>query len=127
MVCYIAILKYKLSVDASTCSTLKLCPSYSPFLQQLSLLKTTLTTGVEFLTKNSVFNADPQSRASVRGIKMKVFAGKEVIMCGGVSNLPQLLKLSGIGQSSEVENFNIQLSRTFLMSNQASKVTSRLV
>jgi choline dehydrogenase len=54
-----------------------------------------------------VFSADPQFRASVKGTKMKVFARKEVNISGGVFDLPQLLRISGIGPSSELKNFNI--------------------
>ncbi len=94
MVLYRNSKRNKLSADASTCFTLKLCPSFHIFFgEQVSLLKTTRMTGVEFLAKISVFNADFHFRASVRGTKMKVFARREVIISGGVVSLPKFTKL----------------------------------
>jgi choline dehydrogenase len=69
--------------------------------------KTPQATGVEFLAGKSMFSADPRFNASVKGTTMQAFARKEVIISGGVFNSPQLLKLSGIGPKSELENFNI--------------------
>jgi choline dehydrogenase len=38
----------------------------------------------------------------------KVFAGREVILCGGTYNSPQLLMLSGIGQPDELRRLGIR-------------------
>jgi len=54
-----------------------------------------------------MYSADPRLNASVQGTKMQVFARKEVTISGGVFNLPQLLKSSGIGPNSELERFGI--------------------
>jgi len=44
---------------------------------------------------------------SQRGKTVTVHAGREVILCGGVINSPQLLMLSGIGDADELRNLGI--------------------
>jgi choline dehydrogenase len=39
-----------------------------------------------------------------------VFARREVILCGGAVNSPQLLKLSGIGPRAELQSFGLQVA-----------------
>lgn len=41
------------------------------------------------------------------GIIQKVYADKEVLLCGGTFNSPQILMLSGIGEKDELERFRI--------------------
>jgi choline dehydrogenase len=43
------------------------------------------------------------------GPKYHIGAKKEVILCGGTINTPQLLKLSGIGTKAELEKHNIKV------------------
>ncbi len=43
----------------------------------------------------------------LRGKTYKIHANKEVILCGGAINSPQLLMLSGIGNAEELARFNI--------------------
>jgi choline dehydrogenase len=43
------------------------------------------------------------------GLKLKVGARREVILCGGPINSPQLLKLSGVGPAAELGAFGIDV------------------
>jgi choline dehydrogenase-like flavoprotein len=71
--------------------------------------------GVEYYEGPHQYEADPavrrqggptdNSSAPLR----QVFAAREVIVCGGAFNSPQLLKLSGIGPRAELERFGIPL------------------
>ena len=62
-------------------------------------------TGVEFLDGEYLYHASPLSGGD--GRKGSMSATKEVIISGGTYNTAQLLKLSGIGSSAELQNFNI--------------------
>jgi choline dehydrogenase len=44
---------------------------------------------------------------SLNGQKIKIYARREVILCGGAINTPQLLQLSGIGPGALLKKFNI--------------------
>ena len=69
--------------------------------------------GVEYYEGPHQYEADPAVRkqggpghngsAPLR----QVFAAREVILCGGAFNSPQLLKLSGIGPRAELDRFGI--------------------
>ncbi|HSS47513.1 MAG TPA: GMC family oxidoreductase [Thermoanaerobaculia bacterium] len=65
-------------------------------------------TGVEYLQGERLYraaaNPNPES-----GEKREVHTSREVILCGGVFNTPQLLMLSGIGPREELERHGIEV------------------
>jgi choline dehydrogenase-like flavoprotein len=56
--------------------------------------------GVEYLKGRRLYRASPG--AAGEGERRQVFAAREVILCGGAFNSPQLLMLSGIGPRAEL-------------------------
>jgi choline dehydrogenase len=62
-------------------------------------------TGVQFLDGAHLYRASPLSGGT--GTPGSATATKEVILAGGVYNTVQMLKLSGIGPSAELESFGI--------------------
>ncbi|TAQ86024.1 hypothetical protein B7494_g5653 [Chlorociboria aeruginascens] len=94
-------------------------PNNYPLTVQLNTLVTKVifdttgpvpkATGVEFLQGPHLYSADPLYNASQEGIPGQAFASREVIISGGVFNSPQILKLSGVGNATELESFNIQV------------------
>ena len=74
------------------------------------LFEGTRATGVEYLEDKHLYAADPaQLPDSAAAPRKEVFAAREVILCGGAFNSPQLLLLSGIGPKAELEALNIPL------------------
>jgi choline dehydrogenase len=65
--------------------------------------------GVEIYEGKHLYEADPEARNGKAGDfeKRSVFASREVIICAGAFNTPQLLKLSGVGPADELKKFNI--------------------
>lgn len=63
--------------------------------------------GVDFLTGQSLYKADPRSGSAAAGTPGAVNATREVIISTGAFNTPQLLKLSGIGPTAELSSFGI--------------------
>jgi len=62
--------------------------------------------GVEYLKGRSLYRAHVNP-GQAAGEKREVRALKEVILCGGAFNTPQLLMLSGIGLKQELERHSI--------------------
>lgn len=62
--------------------------------------------GVEYLKGRNLYRADAQPSDS-SGERREARASREVILCGGAFNTPQLLMLSGIGPGSELARHGI--------------------
>ncbi len=67
--------------------------------------------GVKVLEGAHAYRADPQAGSSGNLRKRRVLARREVIVCGGAFNSPQLLKLSGLGPKAELERLGITVRR----------------
>jgi choline dehydrogenase len=65
--------------------------------------------GIDFLTGQSLYQADPRYSGSTAGTNGTVTASREVILAAGSFNTPQLLKLSGIGPAAELQQHSIPL------------------
>ena len=66
--------------------------------------------GIEYLEGEHLYRADPHADPRPdAGVKRSVMASREVILCGGAFNSPQLLKLSGIGPPKELEHHGIRV------------------
>ena len=64
-------------------------------------------TGVEYLSGKRLYRADPRYAPGAVAQKLIASAAREVILCAGAFNTPQLLKLSGIGPREELERHGI--------------------
>lgn len=84
-------------------------PSLLSFSASTYLCSKQHLAGGEFLPGNITFSTHTLFKARGKDTKMKVFEREEVIISGGVLNLPQILNFSGIGRSSEIEGFNISV------------------
>ncbi|VUD47706.1 Oxygen-dependent choline dehydrogenase [Thalassocella blandensis] len=68
----------------------------------------TTAIGVQYRHGESLYRADRLHQPGEAGELKEVFASREVIVCGGAFNSPQLLKLSGIGPSAELQAHGIE-------------------
>jgi choline dehydrogenase-like flavoprotein len=64
--------------------------------------------GVEYLRGERLYRAHPNPSNDI-GEKRQAYAAKEVILCGGAFNTPQLLMLSGVGPRDELERYGIEI------------------
>jgi choline dehydrogenase-like flavoprotein len=62
--------------------------------------------GVEFLQGHKLYRT--HGEPSDPGAKVQAYASKEVILCGGAFNTPQLLMLSGIGPQKQLDQWGIK-------------------
>jgi choline dehydrogenase len=62
--------------------------------------------GVRFQKGKHLYRAHPVPSAVTDEIG-EVYCRREVILCGGAYNTPQLLKLSGVGPAAELQSFSI--------------------
>lgn len=66
----------------------------------------TRAVGVEYLSGENIYRASPEPRDTA-GVRREVRVRREVILCGGVFNTPQLLMLSGVGAAAELHEHDI--------------------
>jgi choline dehydrogenase-like flavoprotein len=66
--------------------------------------------GIEYLKGKRLYRAHA-APSSMEGVRREVRAGREVFLCGGAFNTPQLLMLSGIGPAAELEAHGIALQK----------------
>ena len=90
--------KYPLTVRLNSLVTKVLFSNHST---------TPTVTGVEVMSGESLYRADPRNQPSTKGQVTQVMANREVIVSGGTFNTPQILKLSGIGPADELKRWNI--------------------
>ena len=62
--------------------------------------------GVEYLKGKQLYRAHPKPNSDP-GQRRQVHASREVILCGGTFNTPQLLMLSGIGPPEHLREYDI--------------------
>ncbi len=90
----------------------KLTVKLNALVTQVIFDASNTATGVEYLQGKQLYRANrtPQQQ-DCDGIKREIKASREVILCGGAFNTPQLLMLSGIGPAEELSKHNIKLRK----------------
>jgi choline dehydrogenase-like flavoprotein len=69
----------------------------------------TRAVGVEALEGRALYEGSPLHSWEPKGTFRRFFASREVIVCAGAFNSPQLLKLSGIGPKDELDHWKIPI------------------
>jgi choline dehydrogenase len=64
-------------------------------------------TGVEYLSGESLYRADPRHRGDEAAQRLTASAAREVILAAGAFNTPQLLMLSGVGPAQALQRHGI--------------------
>jgi choline dehydrogenase len=66
--------------------------------------------GVRCLQQEHVYEADPAAKviSGWESKQVRLYCRREVILCGGAFNTPQLLMLSGIGEKAHLEKLGIK-------------------
>ena len=64
--------------------------------------------GVEFACGRHLYQASPLHESESPSGEGTCFARREIILCGGAFNTPQLLMLSGIGEESQLKQYGIR-------------------
>jgi choline dehydrogenase len=65
--------------------------------------------GVDCLEGARIYRADPRASDTSQAKRRSFVARKEVILCGGAFNSPQILLLSGIGSAGDLQSLGIPL------------------
>lgn len=73
-------------------------------------LDRTKAEGIEYQLGSNLYSADLESSSQkiASSKKFRAFAKREIILCGGVFNSPQLLMLSGIGDATHLQQMGIR-------------------
>jgi choline dehydrogenase len=80
------------------------------FVTKVILDENNTATGVEYLEGKRLYRADRTPlQNNGDGVKHQIKALREVILCGGAFNTPQLLMLSGIGPANALKEHNIDV------------------
>jgi len=89
------------------------CPNFTFFADHLVtriLFKNNTAIGVEMAKGRTVYKANTEYVPPTEPpVLQSIFCDKEVILCGGAINSPQLLMLSGIGPRQDLEELGISV------------------
>ncbi|HSF56654.1 MAG TPA: GMC oxidoreductase, partial [Candidatus Binatia bacterium] len=86
----------------------KLCLELNALVTRVLFNDDNRAVGVAYLKGERLYRAQANP-STVAGEPREVFASREVILCGGAFNTPQLLMLSGVGPRQELERHGIQV------------------
>ena len=79
-------------------------PIYGIYRHELS----STTSDRQMCIPDKGINVVPAGRYRKSKSETQYYAGKEVILCGGAFNTPQLLNISGIGNAKDLKEANIE-------------------
>jgi choline dehydrogenase len=82
---------------------------YEPNADKISLLTNALVEKIEFEKSRSGDVTATGVKFLVNGTSYTVKVNKEVIVCGGAINSPQILELSGIGSASVLQKAGVEV------------------
>jgi choline dehydrogenase len=82
---------------------------YEPNADKISLLTNALVEKIEFEKSGSGDVTATGVKFLVNGTSHTVKVNKEVIVCGGVINSPQILELSGVGSKNVLEKVGVEV------------------